>query len=39
MRWNFSTTSRLWVDFALTSTADAMKQYRIVQSSDGYAIA
>ena len=37
--WNFTKTSRLWVDFALTSTADAMKQYRIVQSSDGYAIA
>ena len=37
--WNFTTTSRLWVDFALTGTADSMKQYRIVQSSDGYATA
>ena len=37
--WNYTKTSRLWVDFALTSTADAMKQYRIAQSSDGYAAA
>ena len=32
--WNFTTSSRLWVDFALTSTADAMKQYRIARTSD-----
>lgn len=37
--WEFTTTSRLWVDFALTSTEDTMKQYRIIQSSDGYAAA
>ena len=37
--WEFTTTSRLWVDFALTSTADSMKQYRIVQAPDGYALA